>query len=132
MGKKKYNEVTHNSAIGTAHAYSINQEEYLRAFLSDDDIPMDNNYAEQAIRPFTIGRKNFVLIESSNGAKASAIIYSLVETAKANQLNTYKYFELLLTEIPKHLDDNNLNFLDNLLPWSARIQSECPSLYKKS
>ena len=52
---------------------------------------MDNNYAEQAIRPFTIGRKNFVLIESSNGARASAMLYSLVETAKANQLNVYQY-----------------------------------------
>ena len=52
---------------------------------------MDNNYAEQAIRPFTIGRKNFVLIESSNGARASAMIYSLVETAKANYLNVYQY-----------------------------------------
>ena len=93
---------------------------------------MDNNYAEQAIRPFTIGRKNFVLIESSNGAKASAIIYSLVETAKANHLNTYKYFELLLTEIPKQIDDKNLNFLDNLLPWSARVQTECPSQYRES
>ena len=60
--------------------------------LQPNGIPLDNNYAEQAIRPFTIGRKNFVLIESDNGAKASAILYSLVETAKANQLNTYKYF----------------------------------------
>ena len=95
-------------------------------------IPLDNNYAEQAIRPFTIGRKNFVLIESDNGAKASAILYSLVETAKANQLNTYKYFELLLTEIPKHADDTDLRFLDDLMPWSDRVQRECPSLYKKS
>ena len=52
---------------------------------------MDNNYAEQAIRPFTIGRKNFVLIESSRGANASAILYSLVETAKANNLNTFEF-----------------------------------------
>lgn len=52
---------------------------------------MDNNYAEQAIRPFTIGRKNFVLIESSNAARASAMLYSLVETAKANHLNVYQY-----------------------------------------
>lgn len=87
----KYSQVTHNSIIGKALAYSINQEAYLRLFLSDGHIPMDNNYAEQAIRPFTIGRKNFVLIESSNGAKASAILYSLVETAKANGLNTYEY-----------------------------------------
>ena len=93
---------------------------------------MDNNYAEQAIRPFTIGRKNFVLIESSRGANASAILYSLVETAKANNLNTFEYFNLLLTEIPTHMDDKNLRFLDELLPWSPRVQEECPSRYKKS
>lgn len=71
---------------------------------------MDNNYAEQAIRPFTIGRKNFVLIDSSRGANASAILYSLVETAKANKLNAFEYFNLLLSEIPKHMDDKNLHF----------------------
>lgn len=130
--KTNYNQVTHNSVIGRAPAYSINQEEYLRMFLTDGRIPMDNNYAEQAIRPFTIARKNFVLIESSNGAKASAMIFSLAETAKANGLNTYEYFELLLTEIPKHQNDKNLDFLDKLLPWSADVQKKCPSRFKKS
>ena len=57
-------------------AYSINQEKYLRVFLDDGSVPMDNNRAEQAIRPFTIGRKNFVLIDSSNGAKANGMLYS--------------------------------------------------------
>ena len=93
---------------------------------------MDNNSAEQAIRPFTLGRKNFVLIESDNGAKASAMIYSLVETAKANNLNPYKYFEMLLKEIPQHMEDNNLNFLDSLLPWTDRVQEECRNLIKNS
>lgn len=130
--KHKYTQVTHNSTIGKALAYSIHQEPYLRLFLTDGDVPMDNNYAEQAIRPFTIGRKNFVLIDSSNGARASAVIYSLVETAKANQLNVYQYFELLLTEIPKHMDDKNLSFLDDLLPWSPTVQEKCPSRFKKS
>ena len=130
--KDKYSRLPHNSNIGRALAYSINQVQYLRVFLSDGDVPMDNNYAEQAIRPFTIGRKNFVLIESSNGAKASAILYGLVETAKANMVNTYKYFDLLLTEIPKHMDDKNLEFLDELLPWSERVRKECPSRFKKS
>lgn len=82
--KQKYSQVTHNSTIGKALSYSINQGEYLRVFLSDRNVP-----AEQAIRHFTIGRKNFVMIESSNGAKASAILYSLVETAKANMINTF-------------------------------------------
>ena len=130
--KQKYMQVTHNSTIGKALAYSINQEPYLRTFLNDGAVPMDNNYAEQAIRPFTVGRKNFVLMESSNGAKASAMIYSIVETAKANQLNVYQYLELLLTEIPKHMDDNNIRFIDDLLPWSPSIQEKCPSKYKKS
>lgn len=70
-------------------------------------------------------------MESDNGAKASAMLYSLVETAWANGVNTYQYLELLLTEIPKHMDDNNLKFLDQLLPWSPRVQRECPSRYKK-
>lgn len=130
--KHKYTQVTNNSTIGKALAYSIHQEPYLRLFLTDGDVPMDNNSAEQAIRPFTIGRKNFVLIDSSNGARASAVIYSLVETAKANQLNVYQYFELLLTEIPKHMDDKNLSFLDDLLPWSPTVQEKCPSRFKKS
>ena len=130
--KESYSRLLRNSKIGKALAYSINQEVYLRVFLSDGNVPMDNNYAEQAIRPFTIGRKNFVLIESSNGAKASAILYSLVETAKANMVNTYEYFNLLLTEIPKHMDDKDLKFIDELLPWSPRIQQECPIRFKKS
>lgn len=130
--KIKYSQVTHNSTIGKALAYSINQEEYLRLFLTDGKIPMDNNYAEQAIRPFTIARKNFVLIDSSKGANASAMIFSLAETAKANGLNTYQYFELLLTEIPKHMEDKNHNFLNDLLPWSKIVQKKCPSMYKKS
>lgn len=130
--KAKYDQVTHNSVIGKALAYSIHQEEYLRKFLSDGNIPLDNNFAEQAIRPFTIGRKNFVIIESDNGANASAMLYSLAETAKANQINIYQYFELLLTEIPKHMADKDLSFLDNLMPWSPRVQKECPSRFKKS
>lgn len=66
--KAKYNLVPSESDIGKALAYSINQEKYLRVFLKDGDVPMDNNYAEQAIRPFTIGRKNFLFFESVNGA----------------------------------------------------------------
>ena len=124
--------VSPDGAIGKALAYSINQEPYLRVFLSDGAVPMDNNRAEQAIRPFTLGRKNFVIIGSSNGAKASAMAYSIAETAKANHLSTYKYYELLLTEIPKHMDDKNLDFLDDLLPWSPRVQAECAIQIRQS
>jgi len=60
------------------------------------------------------------------------MIYSIVETAKANHLNTYEYLELLLTEIPKHMNDKNLNFLEELLPWSPMVQQKCPSRLKQS
>ena len=55
-----------------------------------------------------------------------------MQTAKANTLNTFEYFNLLLTEIPQHMDDKDLRFIDDLLPWSPRIQKECPSRYKKT
>lgn len=113
--KLKYAQVTYNSTIGRALAYSLNQEESLRTFLNDGKVPMGNNCAEQAIRPFTIARKNFVLIDSSKGATSSTMLFSLAETATAN-VNTYQYFELLLTEIPKHMEDKNLNFLNDLMP----------------
>ena len=61
---------------------------------------------------------------STNGAQASAVIYSLVETAKANNLKCYEYFKHLLTEIPKHMEDTNLDFLEELLPWSEAIPEE--------
>lgn len=64
--------------------YCINQEKYLRVFLDDPQIPLDNNLAEQSIRPFCVGKKNWKLIDTVHGAKASAILYSIVETAKAN------------------------------------------------
>ena len=130
--KVKYEQVTKNSVIGRALYYSINQEKYLRVFLDNPRVPMDNNTAEQAIRPFTIGRKNFVIISSSNGAKASSVIYSIVETAKANNLNIYDYLELLLSEIPTHMDDKNLDFLDKLLPWSDFVQNKCSKSKLKS
>ena len=80
--------------------------------------------AEQAIRPFCVGKKNWKLIDTVHGAHASAILYSIVETAKANDLNIYNYFKHLLTEIPKHMDDTDLSFLASLLPWSKQLPAE--------
>ena len=105
--------------------YSLNQEKYLKVFLDDGEVPMDNNAAEQSIRGFCIGKKNWVMIDTIAGAKASAIIYSIAETAKANNLKPYDYFEYLLTEIPKHPDDTDRSFLDDLLPWSPSLPANC-------
>ena len=116
----------HESEVGTeklkdAFSYALNQEKYLRIFLTDGDVPMDNNASERAIRGFCVGKKNWQMIDTINGAKASAIIYSIAETAKANNLKPYEYFEHLLTEIPKHMDDSDRSFLDDLLPWSEKL-----------
>ena len=111
--------------------YSINQEKYLKVFLDDGEVPMDNNAAEQSIRGFCIGKKNWVMIDTIAGAKSSAIIYSIAETAKANNLKPYDYFEYLLTEIPKHLDDTDRSFLEDLLPWSPNLPENCRKPDKK-
>ena len=104
-----------------AFDYALNQERYLKVFLTDGDVPMDNNASERAIRGFTIGRKNWQMIDTIKGANASAVIYSIAETAKANGLKPFEYFEHLLHEIPEHMDDHNLSFLDDLLPWSPAL-----------
>lgn len=72
-----------------------------------------------------IGKLNWHLNDTIDGAKASSIIYSIAETAKANNSKSYNYFELLLTEIPKHMEYINLDFLDDLLPWSENLPVEC-------
>ena len=105
--------------------YSMNQEKYLKIFLEDGNIPIDNSATERAIRPFTIGRANWHIIDTVHGAESSAVIYSLVETAKANNLKIYEYLKHLLTEIPKHIDDTSMDFLEDLLPWSEKLPKEC-------
>mgnify|MGYP000801087738 CR=1 FL=1 len=104
-----------------AVTYALNQEKYLRVFLEDGEVPMDNNASERAIRGFCIGKKNWEMIDTVNGATSSAIIYSIAETAKANGLKPFNYFEYLLTEIPKHADEKNTDFLTDLLPWSPTL-----------
>ncbi len=123
--KEHQSEILPKSETGKGFTYCLNQEKYLRVFLDDGDVPADNNAAEGAIRGFCIGKANWHLIDTIDGAKASAIIYSIAETAKANNLKPYNYFEHLLTEIPKHMDDKNLDFLDDLLPWSEALPEAC-------
>ena len=105
--------------------YSINQEQYLRVFLENGAVPIDNSACERAIRPFCVGRANWHLIDTIHGAQASAAVYSIVETAKANRLKPYEYLKFLLTEMPKHMEDNDFAFLDDLLPWSPAIPNIC-------
>lgn len=123
--KENMNKVTAKSKTHNGFTYSLNQEKYLKVFLKDGEVPLDNNAAEQSIRGFCVGKKNWVMIDTVAGAEASAIIYSLVETAKANNLKPYDYLEYLLTEIPNHMDDTDDSFLEDLLPWSECLPDNC-------
>ena len=108
--------------------YSINQEKYLKVFLTDGNVPIDNSASERAIRTFCIGKKNWMFHDSIMGAQASAIIYSISETAKLNNLRPYYYFKYLLTELPKLCDEKgNIDSakLEHLLPWAKELPDEC-------
>lgn len=118
-------QVPGDGSTAKALKYCINQEQFLRVFLEDASVPMDNNRAEQAIRPFTLGRKNWVNMFSDKGAHASAVIYSLVETAKANGLNVNAYLEYLLAEMAAHANDPKEDYITRLLPWSKEVKKLC-------
>ena len=123
--KSEYGKGLPKEKTQEALKYCINQEQYLREFLTDGRIPIDNSAAERAIRGFAIGKHNWKLIDTLHGAEASAILYSLVETAKANNLKIYEYLKHLLTEIPEHDDETNLDFLEDLMPWSDSLPEVC-------
>lgn len=108
--------------------YCINQESYLRIFLKDGEVPMDNSASERALRTFCIGRNNWKFCNTERGAQASANIYSISETAKLNNLKPLKYFEYILTQLPYRCDeDGNVDpdKLDDLMPWSDKIPEDC-------
>jgi transposase len=112
------------SALGTAIQYCLNQWQRLTGFLADGRLEIDNNRGERSIKPFVIGRKNWLFATSTRGADASAIVYSIVETAKENSLNPFPYLTYLLEQLPQ-LDPQDLPAIDALLPWSDTIPEQC-------
>lgn len=119
--KQNQTEVPGSGKLHDAFTYALNQENNLKVFLEDGEVPIDNNASERAIRGFCVGKKNWQMIDTINGAKTSAMIYSIAETAKANNLKPYDYFEYLVEEIPKHMEDTDRSFLKELLPWSDKL-----------
>lgn len=92
-------KVPEQSKIGGAIRYSLSNWELLTNYLKDGRIEIDNNLLENVIRPFALGRKNWLFSGSPSGAKAGAILYSLIETCKANNIEPYKYFCVMLHRI---------------------------------
>lgn len=105
--------------------YSLNQEETLKVFLEDPEVPMDNNSTEGALRSFCLHKHTWKLIDTIDGAKSSAIIYSIVETAKANNMHPFRYLEHVLTVMANHQEDTNTDFMEDLMPWSEALPEIC-------
>jgi transposase len=115
---KSVTTVAPKSKIGQAIAYSRSQWKKLNGYLLDGRLEIDNNRSERTIKPFVIGRKNWLFANTPNGAKASAVIYSIVETAKENGLDPYAYLEFLFEKLPA----TTIPALPTLLPWTAAVQ----------
>ena len=114
---------TPGSKLEDAVKYAKNQKQYLNEYMSHGEVDISNNIAENAIRPFVIGRKNWLFCDTVRGAEASAIIYSLVETAKENELDPYFYLLTLLDEIRFVGNSPDNATLDLFLPWSRNMQN---------
>ncbi len=93
-------------------------------YLLDGRCALSNNVAENAIRPFTVGRKNWLFSDTPKGADASAMVYSLVETAKANGVNVYAYLQYLLINMADGDWHTKPGVMDMLMPWSEEVQSQ--------
>ncbi len=112
-------KMLYDSQTGKALRYMSKQWKYIIRYLQNGTIEIDNNLAENAIRPFVVGRKNWLFSDSVNGAIATSNFFTLIETAKANQLDPYDYVKWLLKEIPKvDEDDRSIEFYQTLLPWN--------------
>ena len=103
--------------------YAKNRKDTLMTYLEDGHCSISNNLSENAIRPFTVGRKNWLFSATPKGATASAVTYTMVEMAKANEVNIYKYLKYLL----KHRPNENMSDeqLEALTPWSKDVQAVC-------
>ena len=107
-----------------AVTYALNQKEFLCAFLDHGEIDISNNQVEHAIRPFVVGRKGWLFSDTPAGAEATAIVYTLMETTKANNLRLEDYIEHLLTVLPERLADDPDADIDDLLPWADGMQKK--------
>lgn len=124
---------TSNEKLTQGLGYVQNQRKYLETFLADGRIEISNNLCESHIRPFATSRRAWLFADTPKGATANAVLYTLVETARANNLNVYEYLKYLLAEMPNIDFHNNPELLESYLPWSNELPKECmlTNKYKK-
>ena len=113
---------TRGSRMDKAVIYIQNRRSYLSTYLEDGHCSFSNNLSENAIRPFTVGRKNWLFCDTPNGAQASAVVYTMAEMVKANGVNVYHYLTYLLEKLPDdRMSDDDLEFL---APWNETVKAE--------
>ena len=117
--------VLKGSKLAEAITYSVNQRMSLGTFLEDGQIALSNNRAENAIRPFVIGRKGWLFSDTAKGAKASAVVYSIVETAKANKLNVFMYLVHIFSTMPGADFKTTPSIIEDFMPWSEKLPDYC-------
>lgn len=117
------------SRLDKAITYAKNQKDNLMNYLLDGRCAISNNSAERRVKSYVMGRKNFLFHDTPKGAEASSIIYSLVETAKANNLNVYKYLYTVLLYMPDY--KNEPEGIEELMPWSDFIKRSCTNSLQK-
>ncbi len=118
--EKTQPQITAQNALGKALNYLASNWSRLVRYVEGGHLPIDNNAAERAIRPFVIGRKNWLFSDTPKGATASAQIYSLIETAKANGQEPYAYLRHILERLPQV---NSIEGYEALLPWNCSLTS---------
>jgi transposase len=119
------NTFTNQYYLKKALGYTLNHKKYFTNFLLDGKIPLSNNLSEIAVKPVAITRKNSLFSDSPAGAEASATVFSIINTAAANNLDAYKYLEYLFRKLPNINFASNPSVLDEYLPWADKVQLEC-------
>lgn len=108
------------SATGRAIHYALEQKQWLMNVYLDGRTEISNNRIENSVRPFAVGRRNWLFCDTINGAKANAIIYSIIETARANNLKPFEYLKFLLENLPRVADE-----IDDFMPWGSAVPDDC-------
>lgn len=121
---------TTNEKLTKALNYSLNHKNELEMFLEDGRLEISNNLCESHIRPFATARRAWLFADTPNGARANAVLYTLVETARANDLNVYAYLDYLLAEMPNADFCNHPEIIDDMLPWSDKLPESCRLIHK--